>query len=90
MPLNHQLKGTEQLRWKLNGSVIFDRRDNKMLSGNKGDVDENGSLKLTKVDKTKWGTYTPEVYLDGRSMKNLKSILLCVQGRYIPLFIPVS
>lgn len=61
-----------------------------MLTGKEGDVYQNGSLKLTKVDKAKGGTYTPEVYLDGKRTENIKSLRLCVQGRYIPLFIQVS
>lgn len=89
VPLSHPLQKSEQLRWKHDGSVLFDRTPKKLLEGKAGDVYENGSLKLTNVDKSKEGTYTPEVYLNGMRRENVKSVRLCVLGRYIPLFIQV-
>lgn len=61
--------------------VIFDRRETKVLNGKPDDVYQNGSLKLTNVDKSKAGTYTPSVYDDGEARGNLKAIVLCVMGR---------
>lgn len=87
MPLSHPLQKSEQLRWRHDGSVIFDRKPNKLVEGKAGDIYENGSLKLTNVDKSKAGTYTPEVYLDGSRIEKVKSVRLCVLGRYILLFI---
>lgn len=81
VPLSHSLQSSERLRWKHNGVVIFDRKPNEAPTVNVVDVHTNGSLKLTKLDKSKAGKYTPIVYDGGKAKANLKTIYLCVLGR---------
>lgn len=81
MPLSHSLQSSEHLRWKHNNDVIYERKPNKAPTVNVADVHTNGSLKLTKLDKSKAGKYTPFVYDDGKAKANLKTIYLCVLGR---------
>ncbi|KAM3584832.1 uncharacterized protein V6R79_000403 [Siganus canaliculatus] len=84
VPLNYALTGSEHLRWMHGSSVIFDRRGTKLTEGQKDDVYQNGSLKLTNVDKSKVGTYTPEVYdKDGVKIQNFKSFRLCLLDRVL-------
>lgn len=81
VPLNYLPKPEEQLRWMHKGSVIFDRKGAKLVKGNKDDVYQNGSLKLTNLDKNKAGIYTPEIYDKGKPQGDVKSVAVCVQGR---------
>ncbi|XP_041822463.1 uncharacterized protein LOC121627579 [Chelmon rostratus] len=82
VPLHHALQSTEHLRWAHDQSIIFDRRPNKLVRGKEDDIFKNGSLKLTNLDKSKAGRYTPEVFTaDGKAIVNLKSTRLCVFER---------
>lgn len=82
--LNHTLGNLEKLKWKHNDVTVFYRQPiNKYLTGTKEDVSENGSLKLKSLSKNKTGIYTPEVHgQNGQAIQNLKSIQLCILGRY--------
>lgn len=80
--LNHVLKQSDQLRWMHKNKVIFDKRQNVMLSGKLDDIYQNGSLNLRNVNETNLGKYTPFVYDDGQEIGKLSPIYLCVMGRF--------
>lgn len=74
--LEHVLKDNQKLKWRLNKDIIF------RLSAVDKNFGSNGSLKLTNLNKTNEGTYTPEVHdANGRSLGPFKSTTLCVLGR---------
>ncbi|XP_027147410.1 uncharacterized protein LOC104931475 isoform X2 [Larimichthys crocea] len=80
VPLNHELQKSERLSWKHDASKIYDSiRDRAMK---RKDIFANGSLKLTKVNKSSEGLYTPEVFtLNGEAVPKLQTIHLCVLDR---------
>lgn len=80
VPLNVTLQPSSDLRWKFNDVKIFHRNPTRLIKGNGNDVDGSGSLRLTNVQKSSTGTYTPEVFDDnGHSAPNLRSVRVCVQ-----------
>uniref|UniRef100_A0A3Q4HQA0 Ig-like domain-containing protein n=1 Tax=Neolamprologus brichardi TaxID=32507 RepID=A0A3Q4HQA0_NEOBR len=83
VPLKHELKESDNLKWFKDASVVFSRRRKLVISGKNDDVDSTGSLKLTKLTKDMSGRYRPEVYsADGVNVgKNLQSVHLCVLDR---------
>ncbi|XP_058510815.1 T-cell surface antigen CD2 [Solea solea] len=85
---NHRLSDSEKLKWLKDNTVIVDRKPAKngveirFSKGSKDDIDQNGSLKLRKINKDQAGKYTPEVMsADGILVKNLESVDLCVMDR---------
>ncbi|XP_077370157.1 uncharacterized protein LOC144014299 [Festucalex cinctus] len=79
VPLYHQLKKSERLRWTHNKTMIFNRKPDKLVTGKQGDVYENGSLKLTNLKRSSEGAYKPEVHdINGKSVVDVKSRYLCV------------
>ncbi|XP_030603229.1 uncharacterized protein LOC115792792 isoform X4 [Archocentrus centrarchus] len=82
VPLRYTLKETDNLKWLKDGTVIFHRRNKKVITGKKDDVDSTGSLKLTQLTTNNRGRYTPEVHgADGVSAGDLQSVRLCVLDR---------
>ncbi|XP_030603276.1 uncharacterized protein LOC115792792 isoform X8 [Archocentrus centrarchus] len=82
VPLRYTLKETDNLKWLKDGTVIFHRRNKKVIIGKKDDVDSTGSLKLTQLTTNNRGRYTPEVHgADGVSAGDLQSVRLCVLDR---------
>ncbi|XP_076579925.1 T-cell surface antigen CD2-like isoform X2 [Chaetodon auriga] len=82
VPLHNAPQNLNQLRWTHESTLIFYRRSDMILQGNAKDVLSNGSLRLTNLDKSKAGKYTPEVYTEnGKAVPNLKSVTLCVFDR---------
>lgn len=83
MPLSHELKGSETLKWRHNFATIFHRTgSNKLAAGNKDDISENGSLILKNLAENSAGKYTPEVFdKEGKAITNLQATQLCVLGR---------
>ncbi|XP_073351522.1 uncharacterized protein [Pagrus major] len=78
VPLDSTLPELGQLQWKHNNAIIFHRRQSKLTKGVEEDVDQKGSLKLTKVTKNKAGSYAYEVF-DGNGQRvGQKSKTLCV------------
>nr|XP_046237939.1 T-cell surface antigen CD2-like isoform X2 [Scatophagus argus] len=78
VPLPYNLKKSDHLRWRHDNSIILDQRPNKFVKGSLSDITENGSLILKNLDQSKEGTYTPEIYEDGKSKGNMGSIKLCI------------
>ncbi|XP_077467905.1 uncharacterized protein LOC144083736 isoform X2 [Stigmatopora argus] len=80
VPLNHELKILENLRWKHNKTKIFDRRpDKKIVVGKQDDIDGNGSLILTDLTRSSEGFYLPQGYdAYGVSLLNEKPLYLCI------------
>ncbi|KAG7503205.1 T-cell surface antigen CD2 [Solea senegalensis] len=85
---NHRLSDSEKLKWLKDNTLIVDRKaarngaEPRFSKGSKDDIDQNGSLKLKKINKDQAGKYTPEVMsADGISIKDLESVHLCVMDR---------
>ncbi|XP_061555398.1 T-cell surface antigen CD2-like [Phycodurus eques] len=79
VPLRHTLQKSESLKWKHNKIKIFDQRPDRIVTGKREDVYENGSLKLTSLKKSSQGKYIPEVFDEnGESVIELQSLYLCV------------
>ncbi|XP_030602420.1 T-cell surface antigen CD2 [Archocentrus centrarchus] len=80
--LRYTLNETVNLKWLKDATVIFMRRNKKVITGKKDDVDSTGSLKLTQLTTNNKGRYTPEVHgADGVSVGDLQSTRLCVLDR---------
>uniref|UniRef100_A0A3Q0S3C1 Ig-like domain-containing protein n=1 Tax=Amphilophus citrinellus TaxID=61819 RepID=A0A3Q0S3C1_AMPCI len=79
VPFDYTLKASDNLRWLKDTTVIFQRRNKKVIQGKTDDVDTKGFLKLTHLTKDKSGLYTPEAHsADGVSVGDLKAVRLCV------------
>lgn len=101
--LTYNLKDTEKLKWSREQTQIVERKplknngrviDQKLVAESNYDIYQNGSLKLTKLNRSHTGSYMPRVYRDdGTSVADFKSLRLCVLGRWhliigiFPLFI---
>uniref|UniRef100_A0A3Q4HQB5 Hepatocyte cell adhesion molecule-like n=1 Tax=Neolamprologus brichardi TaxID=32507 RepID=A0A3Q4HQB5_NEOBR len=83
VPLKHELKESDNLKWFKGMRVIFYRRQKQVIMGKNDDVDSTGSLKLTQLTKDKSGRYIPEVInAEGINVGgNLQSVHLCVLDR---------
>uniref|UniRef100_A0A3Q0RPU9 Ig-like domain-containing protein n=1 Tax=Amphilophus citrinellus TaxID=61819 RepID=A0A3Q0RPU9_AMPCI len=82
VPLKYTLKESDNLKWLKDATVIFHRRNKKVIIGENDDVDSTGSLKLTQLMTKNKGRYTPEVHgADGKSAGDLQSTRLCVLDR---------
>ncbi|XP_034406113.1 T-cell surface antigen CD2-like isoform X1 [Cyclopterus lumpus] len=70
----------DTLIWKHDGELIFSRRkESTFLKGRKEDVSEDGSLKLTNVQKSHEGSYVSEVFdTDGKKKGPFEAKHLCV------------
>ncbi|XP_030602432.1 uncharacterized protein LOC115792150 [Archocentrus centrarchus] len=80
--LKYTLKESDNLKWLKDATVIFMRRNKKVIIGKNDDVDSTGSLKLTKLMTKNRGRYTPEVHgAEGVSAGDLQSTRLCVLDR---------
>lgn len=81
IPVNHPL--SDRLQWTHDSRVIFYRTKDTYRAGKAGDVEKDGSLKLTNLLLNQTGLYTPEIFNQetGKSAKDLKSLRLCVIGR---------
>lgn len=84
--LDFQLTNSHILKWKRDNDIIFGQKPKnkgvEVYTGQATDIFQNGSLKLTQLNKDSKGTYTPEVFdSNGNSVKQFKSTTLCVLGR---------
>lgn len=82
--LGHQLQKSDILKWKHRNKVIVERKSNfKFSLGSEDDIYQNGSLKLRNVNANHSGNYEPVVFTEhGVRIPNLKSVDLCVLGKY--------
>lgn len=79
IPLKHKRTGSDNLKWMKDSEVILYWRNGKYVTKKSGDIDKDGSLKLTNVTKADAASYRPEVYRsDGTSPGVLPSTRLCV------------
>ncbi|XP_014866211.1 PREDICTED: uncharacterized protein LOC106932167 isoform X2 [Poecilia mexicana] len=78
VPLGHRLRLPDILKWKLNGSVIFYRRTMRMVVGTNDDINQDGSLKLTNLQKDQAGLYTSEVLDRSGRLQTTRDTNLCV------------
>ncbi|XP_044043680.1 T-cell surface antigen CD2-like isoform X2 [Siniperca chuatsi] len=78
--LAHKLTSSNRLKWMRDSKVIVHRRQNNVfVEGTKENIYENGSLKLTNLQKSDAGKYYPEVHdSDGKQIPNLKGTRLCI------------
>uniref|UniRef100_A0A3Q1FMV1 CD2 molecule n=1 Tax=Acanthochromis polyacanthus TaxID=80966 RepID=A0A3Q1FMV1_9TELE len=74
--------GENGLKWRKNSDYIIYRKKQTFVTKKSGDIDKDGSLKLTNVMKADEANYKPEVYnTDGMSAATLTNIRLCVLER---------
>ncbi|KAL1022163.1 hypothetical protein UPYG_G00022950 [Umbra pygmaea] len=80
VPLSYKASRNDEIIWKHNGSVIFKRKNQKYLPGNKDDLSTDGSLKLNSLKFSDGGTYNGEVFRDGKSLRTT-TFRVCVQEK---------
>uniref|UniRef100_UPI003AAF75E0 T-cell surface antigen CD2-like n=1 Tax=Centroberyx gerrardi TaxID=166262 RepID=UPI003AAF75E0 len=82
LPLKYKdyKSASHSLKWQHNGSPIVYLRQGTFAIGSEGDIDQDGSLKLTSLKKGSRETYTSEVYRDGMQIHR-DSVTLCVLGK---------
>ncbi|XP_014891903.1 uncharacterized protein LOC106949877 [Poecilia latipinna] len=78
VPLGHQLKPTDSLKWEFNGNMLFYKRSEEVVIGKTEDINEDGSLKLINLKKNQTGRYTSEVFDETRKARTMKETNLCV------------
>ncbi|XP_054864104.1 T-cell surface antigen CD2 [Amphiprion ocellaris] len=80
--LKHKRTGSESLKWMKENDIILYWRNDKFITKKQGDINKDGSLKLTNVTKADQASYKPEVYKsDKTSVGTLPSTRLCVLER---------
>ncbi|XP_054881009.1 uncharacterized protein LOC129355448 [Poeciliopsis prolifica] len=78
VPLGYQVKPPDTLRWTLNGSLIFYKRSVMLITGNNDDINQDGSLKLTNLQKDQAGLYSAEVFDRSGRPQATRKTNLCV------------
>ncbi|XP_032411882.1 carcinoembryonic antigen-related cell adhesion molecule 2-like isoform X2 [Xiphophorus hellerii] len=78
VPLGYQLKPTNTLKWKFNGSIIFYKKTERLVVGKNADINDDGSLKLTNLKKDQAGLYTCEVFDQNGRPQTTRNTNLCV------------
>ncbi|XP_026220550.1 SLAM family member 6 [Anabas testudineus] len=82
LPLDFDgLTNAHELKWFHNNTVVFHRKQNKLIVVKTGDISPMGSLQLKNLQFSDAGTYQADVLHPNNSIAKKWSGRLCVQGK---------